>query len=68
MPLVSQISLLAVSPHHLGEAQRDDRQIVAAQPGRDQRHHRAGARGEHQRARHTEHIGTPARLVARADT
>ena len=46
VPLVSQISLLATMPHHLGEAQRDDGQIVAAQPRGDQRHHGAGRRGE----------------------
>ncbi len=55
VPLVSQISLLAVMPHDLGEAQRDDGQIVAAEPGGHQRHHGAGRRGEHQRARHAEH-------------
>ena len=42
-------------PHDLGEAQRDDGQVVAAQPRGHQRHHGAGRRGEHQRARHAEH-------------
>ena len=69
VPLVSQISLLAVMPHDLGEAQRDDGQVVAAQPRGDQRHHGAGRRGEHHGAPATPStIGTPPRLVASAET